>query len=130
MSKVEDKFAQLLRRNNIPYVREKTYSDLKNGKLRFDFYIPSMNILLEIDSELHFQEIKRFHKDYGTFHHAQENDRIKNAYALAHNIRLYRIPYWEFNNITTIAELFSPQFIVKSRWHNDLVYREYKRRGL
>ena len=89
-----------------------------------------MNILLEIDSELHFQEIKRFHKDYGTFRHAQENDRIKNAYALAHNIRLYRIPYWEFNNITTIGELFSPRFMVTSRWHNDLVYREYKRRGL
>lgn len=126
MSKVEDKFASLLRKNKISYVREKTYPDLKNGKLRFDFYIPTMNILLEIDSELHFQEIKRFHKDYGTFHHAQENDRIKNAYALAHGIRLYRIPYWEFNNITSIAELFSPRFIVTSRWHNDIVYRKYQ----
>ena len=63
MSKVEDKFAVLLHKHGISYIREKTYSNLKNGKLRFDFYLPDMNILLEIDSELHFQEIKRFHKD-------------------------------------------------------------------
>lgn len=30
----------------------------------------------------------------------QERDKIKNKYALAHNIPLYRIPYWEKNNIT------------------------------
>lgn len=129
MSKVEDKFALLLKQNHIPYVREKTYPDLKHGKLRFDFYLPTMNILLEVDSELHFQEIKKFHKKYNDFTHAQENDRIKNSYALAHNIRLYRIPYWEFNNIKTIADLFSPQFIVTSRWHNDLIYRNHKRGG-
>jgi len=70
MSKVEDKFAALLRQYNIPYVREKTYPDLKKGRLRFDFYLPTMNILLEIDSELHFQEIKRFHKKYNDFVHA------------------------------------------------------------
>ena len=128
MSKVEDKFAVLLHKHGISYIREKTYSNLKNGKLRFDFYLPDMNILLEIDSELHFQEIKRFHKDQHGFHHAQENDRIKNAYALAHNIRLYRIPYWEFDNIQTISQLFNPKFLVQSRWHNDLIYREYKKR--
>ena len=129
MSKIEDKFAVLLHQYNIPYVREKTYPDLKNGRLRFDFYLPTMNVLLEIDSELHFQEIKKFHKKYNDFLHAQENDRIKNSYALAHQIRLYRIPYWEFGNIHSIADLFSPKFMVTTRWHNDQVYRDYKRRG-
>lgn len=130
MSKIEDKFAVLLHEYNIPYVREKTYPDLKNGKLRFDFYFPTMNILIEIDSELHFKEIKQFHKRYNDFLHAQENDRIKNSYALAHQIRLYRVPFWEFGNIKSIGDLFSPKFIVTSRWHNDQVYREYKRRRL
>ena len=35
---------------------------------------------------------------------AKERDRIKNSYALSHNIKLYRIPYWEVENI----KCFSP----------------------
>ena len=39
MSKGEDKIVQILNKYQIYYKREKTFSDLKHGKLRFDFYI-------------------------------------------------------------------------------------------
>lgn len=39
MSKGEDKIIDLLNASRIPFVREKTFTDLKHGKLRFDFYI-------------------------------------------------------------------------------------------
>jgi hypothetical protein len=38
MSKGEDKIVDLLNGAGIRYTREKTYSDLKHGKFRFDFY--------------------------------------------------------------------------------------------
>ena len=42
---------KVLRKEGIGFVREKTYSDLKNGLFRFDFYIPSMAIIIEVDGE-------------------------------------------------------------------------------
>lgn len=106
MSKIEDKFEMMFRREGIPCVREKTFSNLKNGKLRFDFYLPTKNVLVEYDSEIHFQEIPKFHRKYNDFSHAKENDRIKNSYALAHLIPLYRVPYWALSHIKTVSDIF------------------------
>lgn len=129
MSKCEDKIEYILNQASIRCIREKTFSDLKNGKLRFDFYLPDKNILLEYDSQLHFFEISKFHKKYNTFSHAKENDRIKNSYALSHSIPLYRIPYWAFQSIHRASDLFKEEFRVKSRWHSDIIYREYLKKG-
>lgn len=125
MSKVEDRFAKIFISANIPYVREKTFPELKNGILRYDFYLPTFNILVEIDSMLHFKPIPKFHKSKTDFTHAQQNDRLKNSFALSHNIKLYRIPEWEFQNIKIFADILQQKFLVKDKWHNDRIYREY-----
>lgn len=125
MSKVEDRFAQIFISANIPYVREKTFPELKNGILRYDFYLPTFNILVEIDSMLHFKPIPKFHKSKTDFTHAQQNDRLKNSFALSHNIKLYRIPEWEFQNIKTFADIIQDKFLVTTKWWNDIIYREY-----
>ena len=105
MSKAEEKIEQIIKQSNLNCIREKTYSDLHGGRLRYDFYIPEKNILIEYDSEIHFQEIPKFHHKYNDFSHAQQNDRLKNSYALSHYIPLYRIPYWELNNIKTVQDI-------------------------
>lgn len=125
MSKVEDRFAQIFISANIPYVREKTFSELKSGILRYDFYLPTFNILIEIDSMLHFKPIPKFHKSKTDFTHAQQNDRLKNSFALSHNIKLYRIPEWEFQNVKTFADIVQDKFLVTTKWWNDIIYREY-----
>ena len=51
MSKSEEKIASLLINAGYKFEREKIFSDLRNGKLRFDFYIPSKSILIEVDGE-------------------------------------------------------------------------------
>ena len=126
MSKSEDKIFQIFKKENIDCIREKAYSDLQGGRLRYDFFLPKLNILIEYDSEIHFYEVPKFHKKYNDFCHAQQNDRLKNSYALAHKINLYRIPFWEFKNIKTIQDILQPKFLVRSKWHNDQIYREYK----
>ena len=40
MSKGEDKIVDLLNQAGIYFVREKTFSDLKHGLFRYDFYLP------------------------------------------------------------------------------------------
>ena len=125
MSKVEEKFASIFDAAGVKYVREKTFPDLKNGFLRYDFYLVKLNILVEIDSMLHFKPVPKFHKTKHDFTHAQQNDRLKNSYALSHNIPLYRIPEWEFQNIKTAADILSSKFLVTTRFWNDIIYRKY-----
>ena len=71
MSKIENKFAKIFISANIPYIREKTFHELKKGLLRYDFYLPTLKILVEIDSMLHFELIPKFHKSKAEFIHAQ-----------------------------------------------------------
>ena len=47
-----------------------------------------------------------------TLEQRQERDRIKNEYALSHNIPLVRIPYWERDNIT-LEMIMGDQYLIK-----------------
>lgn len=118
-SKYEEQVIRLLRAAGICFEREKTYDDLKGGRFRFDFYLPSFGCLLEIDGLQHFKQVKHFQRTRAEFLKQQEHDRRKNSYCLANNIALFRIPYWELSNITHARDLFQKKFRVISRWHND-----------
>lgn len=95
----EQKIAELLLKNNVEYLREYQFNDCINiNKLRYDFYIPLNNYIIEFDGELHF--------NYGTGWNTKENfekikyrDSIKNQYCRDNGIPLIRIPYTHFNNL-------------------------------
>ena len=118
MSNYEIQIANILKKINIKFQQEKTFSDLKHGTFRFDFYILNLYgapAIIEVDGEQHFKPI------YGrqSFLKGQEHDRRKNSYCLANNIPLYRIPYWEIKNLKMADDIFKDKFLVKTRWHND-----------
>ena len=119
MSSYEEKIIQILKKNKVPFVREKTFQDLKKGLYRFDFFLPRENCLREVDGEQHYGFHKRFHKTRQDFLKAQERDRRKNNYALAHGIPLYRIPYWEMDELCGLPQIFDEKHLVKSMYHND-----------
>lgn len=125
MSKGEDKIERILREACIPFEREKVFPTLRNGKLRFDFYLPQSGVLIELDGRQHFVQVKKFQPTISDFNHAKQNDYFKNSYALSHNLSLFRIPFWEIDNIKTATDLFSAKYRVLTKWHNDIVYREY-----
>ena len=124
MSKNEEYVMKILLKAKIPFEREKTFIDLKKGKYRFDFFLPNVfgaPAIIEVDGEQHFKQVQRFQRTRQDFLKQQEHDRQKNSYCLSHNIPLYRIPYWEINNIKTIYDLFNSSFRVKNKWHNDIL---------
>lgn len=129
MSKGEQLIESILENENVRYQREKVFTDLRNGKMRFDFFLPELGILTEVDGRQHFQWVKKFHRTKQEFNHAKQNDRYKNSFALARGYRLYRIPYWEIDNIVTFSDIIQNKFLVTSAWHNDIVYREYLKCG-
>lgn len=116
MSSYESYIISILKAEKVSFIREKTFSDLKGGRYRFDFYIHGGRpIIIEVDGEQHFKPI------YGrqNFLKGQEHDRQKNSYCLANGIQLYRIPYWEIKNIKHYSDILQNKFLVKTRWHND-----------
>lgn len=121
MSSLELHILKILKQDGISFEREKTFSDLRKNKYRFDFYLPKQNILIEINGAQHYENIKFFYKNRTEFKKAQERDRRKIAYALGHNILLYIIPYWEIPNIKKANEIFQKKFLATSKYHNDTI---------
>lgn len=125
MSKPEELIIDILIKEQKPFAREVTYSNLKyqGNQLRYDFLIGEEDpILLEFDGEQHFQWIKFFCKTQKDFQHLKENDRRKNRYAIVNNIPLYRIPYWDLDSIKTFGDLIQWKYRVTRESHNDIIF--------
>ena len=108
MSKGEIKIYDYLTFSHINFKTQYTFNELLgiNGfPLRFDFAIFSNNkqllALIEYDGEFHFEERYEGDDHETTVIH----DTIKNKYCEENNILLFRIPYWDFDNIEQILEL-------------------------
>ena len=94
-SKGETKIVELLAKNKILYVREKTFEDciLPSGyKARFDFYIEN-KYLIEFDGLQHFTFENRGWHTYDKMIKTQNSDDYKNQWCREKNIPLIRIPY-------------------------------------
>lgn len=118
MSHGEYHISNVLNLNHIDYVYNRAYfQDLKNNEgnlLRYDFILIDNNCpyrIIEFDGIQHNEPIDFFGgKD--SFIKLQENDQIKNQYALSHNIPLVRIPYTK-RNIITIEDLLGDKYLFK-----------------
>ena len=101
-SKGEQRIEEILIENNIKYVYQYKFKNCKfKQQLPFDFYLPQYDILIEFDGEQHYQIIEYFGGLDG-FIDRKIRDTIKNIYCQQNNIKLIRIPYWDFDNIEDI----------------------------
>lgn len=106
-SKGEERIRNILKNLNVAFLEQYKFDDCKDKhKLPFDFYIPNYNCCIEYDGIQHFEEIKFFGTNKNTFDICIYHDAIKNSYCEDNNIRLLRIPYWEFDSIKNILSKF------------------------
>ena len=128
MSKIsqgEWKIIHILKEAKIDFEREKTFKDLRLGLLRYDFFIPDKKILIEFNGRQHYVYTAHFFKSRQEFLAQQERDRKKISYALAHGYKMFCIPDWEFDNINTFEDITAPRFRANSKFHNDIVWRNF-----
>lgn len=94
MPKGETTISCYLDSHKIKYEIQKNYLGCGNPHAwyPFDFYIPSINTLIEFDGEQHFKPVKYF-GGISKLKDQQRRDKIKNEFAISHNIHLIRIPY-------------------------------------
>ena len=100
----EREVSKWLDNKNIKYIREKTFNDLLglgNEPLRYDFYLPKYNFLIEYQGSQH-ESPQDYFGGKEKFIEQQEHDKRKRVYAENHNIKLLEIWYWDFDNIETI----------------------------
>ncbi len=82
-----------LEKHKFTFERQKWFSDCRNQKpLEFDFYIPSLNLIIEYDGLQHFQPVNRWGGEK-QFQKTLINDKIKNEYCNKKGIMLLRISY-------------------------------------
>ena len=97
-----------LTEHNIPFESQKSFPDLyyksKKGRLKYDFFIPSQNLLIEFDGEYHYNPIS-FSKIISADDQlalTQIRDKLKTEYATNNGFKLLRIRFDD--NILNIME--------------------------
>ena len=129
MSKGENKIIDILNRAGVRFEREKTFSNLRGGKFRYDFYIPNAHgrdCIIEFNGEQHYEYVGKFYKDPVEWRQAQGRDMRKISYCLANRINLYIIPYWEISKIERVEDLFQAKYLARDQYKNFTDYRMYK----
>ncbi len=110
-SKGEHLIGVWLDNNHINYFQGHTFEDLrglKNKPLRFDFYLPKLNCLIEFDGQQHYMPV-RFNgmsekAALDSFKRSHECDLLKNKYSKDRNITLIRISYKHIDSIEKILD--------------------------
>lgn len=104
----------LLTKHNINYKFQQTFADClgnphgddnRQRRLRFDFYLPNHNTIIEYDGIHHYKIINfedNMIKAHLRFNTVQQNDTIKNKYCKSKAIHLLRIPYTKLPDLKDI----------------------------
>lgn len=106
----------------IDFIYQKMFDDCKSKykPLPFDFFIPSMNLIIEYDGRQHYMPIDLFGGNTG-YNRTKRNDKIKTDYALKNNIYLIRIPYTcndlrkTIDSILTSNNLFNCKYLISKK---------------
>ena len=90
--------------NNIEFVQQKRFDDLKRKK--FDFYLPAHKMCIEYDGAQHFFEKHQITSNKclakKLFEEIQIRDKEKTLFCLKYGVRLLRIPFFKFKDIEKI----------------------------
>lgn len=127
----EQKIQQILLSNKIKFSTEYILGvkGFSQQPLRYDFhlYYQEREILIEFQGEEHYKFIPFFHKTRADFQKRQIYDEKKISFALAKNIPLYCIPYWEIDKINSMQTLLNPEYIARDKSHNYMTYLKYQK---
>jgi len=109
LSKGELAISTYLSINKIAHKSQQTFDTLRsdmNRPLKYDFYIPYHNLLIEFDGQQHFgcNNIKGHIISDDKLARLKLHDKLKDEYAIKNNIKLLRISYKDLNNIPAILK--------------------------
>ena len=106
LSKGEEKCSKYFDSHNVEYVKQKIFDDLVGSKgkpLRFDFFLPKYNVLIEYQGEQHERAVD-FFGGQEKFEIQVYYDNLKRNFAKEHRYKLLEISFRDYNNIDIILD--------------------------
>lgn len=108
ISSLELKTKEWLEENNIKYIPQKIFEECKDiNLLRFDFYLPDYDSVIEVDGSQHYFPVN-FNGDMDkakeNFEKNKKHDIIKDDFCKKYNIKILRLPYFDFDKNDTYKE--------------------------
>ena len=95
ISSMEHKVKLILQQNNISFETQKRFKECKDNKtLPFDFYIPELNLLIELQGGQHFKPVNYFGGE-DSFLKLIGHDLIKEDFCEREGYKLLQIAYYE-----------------------------------
>lgn len=122
------KILDIIKTSNYEIKQEISFNDLTNDKtgykLKFDYGLyqnKQLVSLIEYDGEQHFYYTNgdKTWNSKEKFEEVCYRDKIKNKYCIQNNIPLYRIPYFELDEIETIQDILQDKFKIKEETTNE-----------
>lgn len=96
----EKKVRKILLERDIDFIQEKREYIDSSTYIIFDFYLPKYNIAIEVNGEQHYHPVTfggiSLDKADKKFKKQVLMDNKKEQYCIDNNIKLIKIPYWEF----------------------------------
>jgi len=112
ISKGERQIEQSLTNLDVIFETQKTFNGCcsnRNRKLKFDFYLPEYNMVIEYNGEQHYRPIGFGNKNEDMiqkeFETILDNDSIKEEYCIDNNIKYLMIPYYLKDRIEDILNV-------------------------
>lgn len=104
-SKGEEKIADFLHEYEIDFIKEKEFDGLiglGGDPLRYDFYLPNFNLLIEFHGQQHKEFTPFFHRTKRDFKIQKTHDKMKMKYAYDNDIDILIIWYYSYEDIEYI----------------------------
>ncbi|WAX23266.1 hypothetical protein VL10_ORF75 [Staphylococcus phage vB_SauM_VL10] len=91
----EQLLVNFLTNKDITFIPQYYFNNLRGNKgyLRYDFYLPEYNILIEYNGIQHYKPVE-FFGGLKTYKRQLERDNIKRQYAVDNNISLIEVPFY------------------------------------
>lgn len=103
-SHLEKKVQLYFDNSKIDYEIEKSFNDLRGiggGKLSYDLFVPSYNLLIELQGEQHYRPVEYF-GGVDAFEKQKMHDELKRNYAISNQYNYIEIGFFDIDNIDTI----------------------------
>lgn len=105
ISKGEELLKTIFNELNIKFISQYTFEDCinpqTNARLKFDFYLPEYNTLIEYDGAQHYKVSEKWNDTQEKLRKRQYRDKLKNTFCYKKCLNLIRIPYWNYNKLNS-----------------------------
>lgn len=118
-SSLELYFSEFCELNNIKFESQKSFEGCYYKEdLRFDYYLPDYNVLIEIQGKQHYEPVEKFG---GTkaFEEGQIRDKIKQDWCKRNNVKLIYISYRDLYKNNFLENLFKQEIFPIAKYKSD-----------